>query len=206
MLIVILSYFLGAIPAGYLINRYFPVINFITSEKSFLPDSVRHAVKLHGGKVLSIAADVLKGWITVWIVSKLGMKMSGSQFGFFVFPFVSPGLIHVGALIFVVLGHVFSVYICGWGGKGVATAFGGFLLLVPKVAICAMVIFIIAAYLKKSIPFASIVASWALPLLIWYFYRMNIPYQIAAVFLATLSLITHYNYFRPDTFKPASDD
>ena len=200
MLIVILSYFFGAIPAGYLINRYLPVIRLITSEKSFLPAPVRNAVKLHGDKALSIAADVLKGWITVWMVSKLGMRMSGSQFGFLVFPFVSPGLIHVGALISAVLGHVFSVYICGWGGKGVATAFGGFFLLMPKVAICAMVIFIIAAYLKKSIPFASIVASWALPVLIWYFYRMNVPYQIAAVFLATLSLVTHYKSFRPGAF------
>jgi len=206
VLIIILSYFLGAIPVGYLINRYLPVINFITSEKSFLPNSIRNFVKLHGGKVLSIAADVLKGFITVWLVSKLGTRVSGSQFGFFVFPLVSPGLIYVGALIFVVLGHVFSVYICGWGGKGVATAFGGFLFLMPKVAIYAMIIFMIVACFKKSIPFASIIASWALPLLIWYFYRMNVPFQIAAIFLAILSLITHYKYLRLGVFKVYSEN
>ncbi len=203
MLIIILSYFLGAVPAGYLINRYFPIINFISSDKSFLPETIRRNVKLHGSKVLSIAADLLKGGITVWIVFRLGTRLSGSSFGFLIFPFVSPGLIHVGALISVVLGHVFSVYICGWGGRGVATALGGFLLLMPEAAIGSIIIFIIAAYLKKSIPFASIVASWALPVLIWYFYRMNVPYQIAAIFLATLSLITHYKYLRPET--PASD-
>ena len=199
MLIIILSYFLGAIPAGYLINRYFPIINLITSDKSFLPEKLKQSIKLHGSKALSIAADLLKGGITVWIVFRLGTRISGSSFGFLIFPFVSPGLIHVGALISVVLGHVFSVYICGWGGRGVATALGGFLLLMPEAAIGAIIIFIIAAYLKKSIPFASIVASWAIPLLIWYFYRMNVPYQIAAIFLATLSLITHYKYLRPET-------
>ena len=205
MLIIFFSYFLGAVPAGYLINRYLPVINLMTTERSFLPESIRNIVKLHGGKVLSIVADVLKGFITVWIVSKLGMRVSGSQFGFLVFPLVSPGLINVGALIFVVLGHVFSVYICGWGGKGVATAFGGFLFLMPKIAISAMVIFIVAAYLKKSIPFASIIASWAFPIMIWYFFRMNVPYQIAAIFLAILSLITHYKYLRPNAFKSGSE-
>ena len=203
MLIIILSYFLGAIPAGYLINRYFPIINLITSDKSFLPEKLKRSIELHGSKVLSIVADLLKGGITVWIVFRLGTRLSGSSFGFLIFPFVSPGLIHVGALISVVLGHVFSVYICGWGGRGVATALGGFLLLMPKAAFGAIIIFIITAYLKKSIPFASIVASWALPVLIWYFYRMNVPYQIAAILLATLSLITHYRYLRPDTL--ASD-
>jgi len=206
MLIIILSYFLGAIPAGYLINRYFPIINLISSDKSFLPEAIRRSVELHGSKVLSIAADLLKGGITVWIVFRLGTRLSGSSLGFLIFPFVSPGLIHVGTLISVVLGHVFSVYICGWGGRGVATALGGFLLLMPRAAIGAIIIFIITTYLKKSIPFASLVASWALPVLIWYFYRMNVPYQIAAIFLATLSLITHYKYLRPDTFTSDSGD
>ena len=201
MLIIILSYFLGAIPAGYLINRYFPIIDLITSDNSFLPKSIRYTVKLHGSKVLSIAADLMKGWIVVWAVSRLGMRVSGSNLGILVFPFVSPGLIYVGVLVSAVLGHVLSVYICGWGGRGTATALGGFLFLMPEAAIGAILVFVVTAFLKKSIQFASIVASWALPVLIWYLYRMNVPYQVAAIFLAALSIITHYKYIRPIAFK-----
>lgn len=197
MLIIILSYILGAIPAGYLINKYFPITEYLSSSRSPLPSSAKKFLSLHGEQTLSIAADLFKGFITVLIVAYIGGSLSGGL-RILVFPFVSPGLIHVGALVFAVLGHVFSVYVCGWGGRGVATAFGGFLFLMPKAALAAMLVFLIAAFFKKSIQFASLIASWSLPVLIWYFYRMNVPYQIAAVFLAILSLITHYKFLHTD--------
>ena len=189
---------MGAIPAGYLINKYIPTKAIIDSDKLPLPSGIQNFLLLHGEKALSIVADTIKGMTAIYIVAYLGGVMSGGRFGLLIFPFVSPGLIHSGALIFVVLGHVFSVYVCGWGGRGFATAFGGFLFLMPKAAIVAVLVFIVAILFKKSIQFASIVTSWALPIIIWYFYRMNIPYQVAAVALAVLSLITHYKFLHPE--------
>ena len=193
MIVVILAYLLGAVPAGYLINKYFGNAHKIFINNRYLPFAFTNMIDLHGHVVYSILADVLKGWITVWVVSHICTRLLGTNWTILIFPFVSPGLIHVGALLFAILGHVFVVYICGWGGRGTATAFGGFLLLTPIAAACAMFIFIITAFLKRSVSIASLAASWVLPVLVWYFYRLDTPYQVAAVILAMLSLATHYD-------------
>ncbi len=62
----------------------------------------------------------------------------------------------------VVLGHVFSPFLKGRGGKGVACAFGAILAVEPLVALFALVVFGLALALVRFIGEASVVVTLAL--------------------------------------------
>lgn len=68
--------------------------------------------------------DILKGWLPVWLVLR--------SLGF------AAAMLGGGA---VVLGHMFSPFLRGRGGKGVATTFGALLALTPWVALASLVVF-----------------------------------------------------------------
>lgn len=58
-----------------------------------------------------------------------------------------------------VLGHIYSPYLGGRGGKGVATSFGAMLVVVPWVALVAMAVFLVALPFVKRLGDASVLAT-----------------------------------------------
>ncbi|MBM6400304.1 glycerol-3-phosphate acyltransferase [Phycicoccus sonneratiae] len=62
----------------------------------------------------------------------------------------------------VVLGHVYSPFLRGRGGKGVACALGAILAVVPLVGLVAVVVFGVAVALVRYIGEASVVVTLAL--------------------------------------------
>jgi glycerol-3-phosphate acyltransferase PlsY len=67
--------------------------------------------------------------------------------------------------LFVVLGHMFPVWLRFKGGKGVATAFGVFLALCPLAALSAFVLWLAIVALTRYVSLASILAAVVLPFL-----------------------------------------
>ena len=63
------------------------------------------------------------------------------------------------------LGHCYSPFMKFKGGKGVATGFGMFLILMPKIAIIAVIIFALVVYFSKYVSLASIIAASSIPVL-----------------------------------------
>lgn len=91
--------------------------------------------------ILVLVLDVGKAWLPTWLV----LRSLGTL----------PALV---AGLAVVLGHVFSPFLRGRGGKGVACALGAVLAVEPFVALGAVVVF---ALTKTVVPFvgeASVVA------------------------------------------------
>ncbi len=62
----------------------------------------------------------------------------------------------------VVLGHVFSPFLGGHGGKGVATALGAILAVAPWVALASVVLFAAAVSVVRSVGRASVLTCLVL--------------------------------------------
>jgi glycerol-3-phosphate acyltransferase PlsY len=62
---------------------------------------------------------------------------------------------------------MFPVWLGLRGGKGVATAFGVFLVLVPYAALASLAVFIVVFALGRYVSLASILAAAAFPLFAW---------------------------------------
>ena len=189
MLIVVLAYLLGAIPGGHLLNKLI--------QRLLGPGMPARLERLYGPAVYSSVADIAKGALVVWGIPTLAAWLYGTQWGWLVRPFVSPGLREVAALLTAVAGHVLSVYICGWGGRGISMTFGAFLVLAPIPALGALAIAAVTAGATRTVWKGALAALWVLPALIWYFDRHALLYQGAALAIALVSLATHITVLRP---------
>lgn len=92
--------------------------------------------------VLVLVLDVLKAYLpTLLVLRAVGL---------------------VAALVVglaVVLGHVFSPFLRGRGGKGVACALGAILAVEPLVALAALVVFVLVVTVLRFIGEASVVTT-----------------------------------------------
>lgn len=149
------AYLLGSIPTGYLLVR------FIRHEDVRATGSGNIGatnVARSGGKGLGIATlvlDALKGFVAVAFAWHMAQR-TGFPNGY---------NLEAMAGLFAVLGHIFTVWLGFKGGKGVATALGVFLYLMPTATLFALVIFIIVFALTRFVSLASILAAGALAVL-----------------------------------------
>lgn len=100
----------------------------------------------NAGRVLGVkwgvvvgVLDVLKGFVPCW----LALRTSG-------------WLVAAVAGVAVVLGHMFSPYLRGRGGKGVATTLGALLAVTPWVALVGLVAFAVLVALVRRVGEASV--------------------------------------------------
>lgn len=89
--------------------------------------------------------DIVKGWLPTWLV----MRSLGT----------APALV---CGIAVVLGHMFSPFLKGRGGKGVATTFGVLLAVSPWLALGAWGVFTLAYLVLRTVGESSIVVCLGL--------------------------------------------
>lgn len=135
-----------------------------------------------GGKAaagVTLAGDVLKGVVPVAIA----------------LPFLTGWSLALVALA-PVLGHMFPLY-SGLrnGGKGVATAFGVFLALVPVVAGALIVTWLVVAGLFRFSSVAAMAAAASAPAWLW-LWRPEPPLIALAILLAALLIARHHTNIR----------
>lgn len=138
----LVAYLAGGIPFGLLLAKQFAGVNIKESgSKSIGATNVLRVVKEQNptlAKKLSIATvalDAAKGAIVIVIAMFLGMSTETLW----------------AIAVLSVLGHCYSVFLNFEGGKGVATALGAFIILIPiPTLIGALVWFLCAKVLKIS--------------------------------------------------------
>lgn len=116
--------------------------------------------------VLVLIADAFKGILAVWLVSNY---------------FHNPVLDVITALG-ALLGHNYSVFLGFKGGKGVATALGLLVFLMPKVAVGSFAVWLVLVLATRYVSLGSIMAAVVTPFLAWY-----LDYPAAYVVFSTIA-------------------
>lgn len=147
------SYLLGSIPFGYLLLRIFRGEDVRQSGSGNI-GATNVSRRSPGLGALTLLLDGLKGATAVMLAAQLSGGMSGMKT-------YEPLAI---AAFFAVAGHVFPVWLRFRGGKGVATAFGSFLLITPKTVLLTIGVFALLVVLFRYVSLGSIVAVALFPL------------------------------------------
>ena len=134
-----------------------------------------------GGKVPAAATVLLdsgKGLAAVLIAFKVG----GPDFA-------------VIAALFVVLGHMFPVWLGFRGGKGVATSLGVTLALSWQAGLSAVAVWIVAAGLTRISSVGGMAQAVSAPIAIWIF-TSDIQYAQVMALVSLLVVIRHHANIR----------
>lgn len=164
-----LAYLIGAIPVGLLIGLARGVDVRTVGSGNIGATNVLRGLGPFFGLVV-FAVDVLKGGAGVVICRQLGMD----------------GWLLGAAVLFAVLGHVFSPYLAFKGGKGVATTLGAMLALDPLVAALALGAWIVIVIPTRIVSLASILAAASVPVI---HHLLNPAQPQVLVPLAALAII-----------------
>ncbi len=170
----LLSYLIGSIPFGYIICKIFKNIDI----RKFGSGNIgaTNVYRVCGFKfgLPVLILDILKGFMPVYIGKLL-------QF--------SNPLILVGGLLSI-LGHSFSIFLKGKGGKGVSTSFGVVIGLLPLPALISFIIWLIVVLSTGYVSLGSITGALFLAISTIIFTKSIFLFYVS-VFIFIFIIFTH---------------
>ena len=191
--IIFIAYLLGSIPFGYLLVRIFRKQDVRQTGSGNIGAT---NVARSGGKalgILTLLLDLSKGIAAVLFafltVARSAVQQAGNRDLLRAHAFD----LATAAAIAAVLGHIFPIWLNFRGGKGVATALGVFLILVPQAALGVIAVFLLVLLLMRFVSLASILAAASFPLFGFYFVRHPSPIvAFGFVFIPALIVFKHH--------------
>lgn len=173
VLVVLLCYLIGSIPFSYLFGRIFGKVDVRSRGSGNV--GATNVLRTTGVKVAlaALAGDLFKGFFAAW----LGFQMGGAAM-LVLCPFAA------------VLGHCYSVFLKFRGGKGVATAAGTILFLMPEVFLILLSLLILIVVLSRYVSLASITAASIFPILVIFFDK-SFPYVVVSILIASVVIYKH---------------
>ncbi|MDD5450388.1 MAG: glycerol-3-phosphate 1-O-acyltransferase PlsY [Desulfovibrionales bacterium] len=183
ILLILLGYALGSVPFGLIIGKRAGLMDIRKAGSGNI--GATNVGRLLGKKwgILTLFCDITKA------VIPLGLAFYGLRGMAKMELWVS--LIALAVFI----GHLYPIYLKFKGGKGVATALGVFIVLIPGAAFSAFPVFITAAWISGYVSVGSLTAAAAMPLLAWLFSHSKIYTMLAAV-MAVLIWLKHKDNIR----------
>jgi len=146
------AYLLGSTPSGYLIGRWLADIDVRTlGSKNIGATNVARTLGPKWG-LLVLVLDSVKGALPV--ILALTIWSGGGERAV-----VKVTLVALAAF----LGHLYPLFLRFRGGKGVATAFGISLVLIPKAALAALSLFLVVTLIWRYVSLGSLAAMATLP-------------------------------------------
>jgi glycerol-3-phosphate acyltransferase PlsY len=150
LLTVILGYLSGSLPFGLWLGRWFRGVDVRTLGSGNLgATNVYRALGPPLG-IATLALDMLKGAVPVWIVSVLPLARH--------FP-GGPEWCRLTVGFSAIAGHVWTMFAGFRGGKGVATTAGVLLALSPVAFLAFAVVFVATVALTRYISLGSILGA-----------------------------------------------
>ncbi len=186
----ILGYLLGSIPTAYLLLKKSHSIDI--TEMGSKNVGAMNAYDVTNSKkngIIVFFIDFTKG-LAAFLVAKYLIEDSYSLIA--------------TTVAFAVLGHCFSIWIKFKGGRGLAVAAGGLLILAPSVFVVWIVIWVISYFYKRNIHFANFIASifaainsfTSAKVLSKYTYptaENHLYFSLSISIIMVLILVKHYN-------------
>jgi len=164
----IIGYVLGSLPFGYLVARARGVDIFKVGSGNPGATNVKRTLGAKAGNTV-LALDVLKGAAaTAWPLLPLTHAPH-------------PMVLALIGVVASVLGHSFSIFTKFRGGKGVATAAGGLVVLMPVACAIAGATWLLIFYAFRYVSLASILAAVAVVAASWL-----LPYHVAISIIASV--------------------
>jgi len=170
-LFIPLAYLLGSVSFAVLVSRFYG-LNDPRSYGSGNPGATNVLRSGHKvAAVVTLLGDALKGWFAVWLA--LQMALTPTLVGF--------------VAVAVFLGHVFPIFLGFKGGKGVATALGVILALVPVLGVATLLTWLVVAFFFRMSSLAAIAAALFAPF--YYFILSGVLWPFNSAFLWALVVI-----------------
>jgi glycerol-3-phosphate acyltransferase PlsY len=149
---LLIAYLVGSIPTAYLAGKLFRGIDLREHGSRNLGATNVHRVMGWKIALLVLAIDIAKGALPVLLLPR----------------YMDTVTTHLWAIVFglaAIVGHVRPIFLL-WrgGGKGVATAAGAFLALVPIPTLIALAVFVGVVLASGYVSLGSLSAAVALPL------------------------------------------
>ncbi|ATC65635.1 acyl-phosphate glycerol 3-phosphate acyltransferase [Nibricoccus aquaticus] len=197
LIAAVVGYFLGALPFGWLVARSRGINIFEHGSKNPGATNVRRVCGKGPGNLVffldAVKGAVATGW-PIWAVALFpteGSKLARVDIGSFnlVPPFAEFHLA-VAGLVAALIGHSFSCFTKFKGGKGVATASGGFLVLMPLPLLCGLGVWLATFYTTRYVSLASMLAAIALPIAAFFFKQPNLLIGLGGV-IALFVVLRH---------------
>jgi acyl phosphate:glycerol-3-phosphate acyltransferase len=175
LIAAVVGYFLGALPFGYLVARAKGINIFEHGSKNPGATNVRRVLGKGPGNLVFFL-DALKGAVAAgWPLMLATLAKSRLPDAEFEGGYVAVGglavidvtydlVSAVAGLIGALIGHSFSCFTGFKGGKGVATATGGFLVLMPLVLLVGAAVWALTFYSTRYVSLASMLAATTLPI------------------------------------------
>jgi glycerol-3-phosphate acyltransferase PlsY len=173
ILLLALAYIVGSIPFGLVVGKVFYGVDVRQHGSGNVgTTNVYRVLGKKAGTVVMIC-DILKGYVPAAIAAALFTPWAA------IFVAAAP-----------VLGHIYSIFLKGRGGKGIATGAGVVLALVPLAFAIIFATWIVLILVTRYVSVASLVAAFLVPVLTIAFDE-PLPYKIAGVLVALLVWWAH---------------
>jgi glycerol-3-phosphate acyltransferase PlsY len=193
------GYLMGSLPLGYLVARSRGVDILEVGSRSPGATNVRRVLGRGPGNTVFFL-DALKGALAAYLpllsvdhfvtVLQGGGNPAGPDIAVILAAVRAAVKLGYVGLAFALVGHSFSCFTRFRGGKGVATAAGGLLILMPKVALLSALVWVVIFYSTRYVSLASIVGALSLPLLALVFYPDPIAIGAASI-VAVFVVVRH---------------
>jgi glycerol-3-phosphate acyltransferase PlsY len=186
------AYALGSIPTGLWVARARGIDIRRVGSGNIGATNVARAL----GKPWALAvlvADALKGFLPVFAVAH-GLGASAASPG----GQPAPTPVTLVALVgfFAIVGHMFTFFLRGQGGKGVATSLGVAFGLSPPIALVALGVYVIGFALTRLSSVGSLLGMWTFPVVALAAHTLPAPYVALSLVSGLLVTWRHRDNLR----------
>ena len=184
---LLLAYLLGSVSPSYLLGRLLKGIDLREHGSGNVGATNAFRVLGKGPGVATLLMDMGKGYFAVETLSAFFKSR-------FSIP-VDPILYQIFLGLSVIAGHNWTIFLKFKGGKGVATTFGVFLAIVPRVVAWTAAIWVLVTFLTRTVALGSLTAALFAPF-IMIFLKEPLPLVIFGILVALSIFYTHRSNIR----------